>query len=44
MDAFGILGFVFGMMGFIFALTTMGQVSALQKEIEKLKSRIDPKS
>jgi hypothetical protein len=38
------VGFVFGMMGFIFAIIAMSQVSTMQKEIEKLKSQIDPKS
>ena len=37
------IGFIFGMMGFVFALTAMGQVSALTKDLEKLKSQIDPK-
>lgn len=43
MDTFGILGFVFGimgMMGFVFAMSLMGQVSELKKDVEKLKLRL----
>ena len=38
------IGFIFGLMGFIFAITAMGQVSTLQKEVEALKSQMNPKS
>jgi hypothetical protein len=37
------IGFIFGLMGFIFGAAAIGQVSALKKDVEKLKSQIDPK-
>ncbi len=37
------IGFIFGMMGFIFGITAMSQVAELQKEVEELRSQIDPK-
>lgn len=40
----GVIGFIFGMMSFILAMNTMNQVTALKKEVEMLKSQIDPKS
>jgi RNA polymerase sigma factor (sigma-70 family) len=40
----GTLGFIFGMAAITFGLSAISQVSALKKEVEKLKSQIDPKS
>ncbi len=43
-NGLGAIGSTFGIMGFIYGLAALGQVSKLKKEIEKLKSQIDPKS
>lgn len=37
------IGFIFGLMGFIFGAAAIGQINVLKKEVEKLKSQIDPK-
>ena len=41
---FGMIGFIFGIVGLSLAGTAMAKVSALEKEVEKLKSQIGPKS
>jgi hypothetical protein len=38
------VGFIFGVMGLVFAIIAMKQTSELLKEVEKLKSRLDPKT
>ena len=43
MDMFGFLGFIFGIMGFVLATTSMGQISELKKEVQKLKDQGPPK-
>jgi amino acid transporter len=43
-NGLGTVGFIFGMAGVVYGLAAIGQVSALKKEVEKLKSQIDPKS
>jgi NADPH:quinone reductase-like Zn-dependent oxidoreductase len=43
-NGLGNIGFIFGQLGFIYGLAALGQISKLKKEVEKLKSQIDPKN
>ena len=44
MEAFGIIGMSLGSSGFVFGLLAFTQVSALTKELEKLKSTLKESS